>query len=336
MVEYINETLMDAGTMNGIWGVVIHNDAGRMTPKQYISWLRNRDKALGIAHYYINRDQIVRVIDTNKIAYHAANAIGNGHYIGYEVCESLKVSDADFLANEDMTLRQAAEDMHYYGFTPSKTTVKLHKQFSTTTCPHRSTALHQDPQQYFIDRIAHFMSLGKTVDEMLANEIQTVGNAKQEYVEPIRVPVSYNAKIKSAGYSIDSRPWGEAGFECWGNTDNLTEREFYFYEENASGEYANGMGLGWVDKRALEREKQVVASILYLPNGNNWIIYPESGPYTAGDVISLEGPKADAGLYLTILGDKGNNVVVVDLPNFGVVGLYYDEDKGASIEKKYA
>ena len=145
----------------------------------------------------------------------------------------------------------------------------------------------------------------------------------------------YNDKIKSAGYSVDSRPWGEAGFECWGNTDNLVGREFYFYEENASGEYANGMGIGWVDKRALEREKQVVASMLHLPNGKNWTVYPTEGPYTAGDVISLEGANGESAY--TVLGERnGGKVLIVDIENFGQVGIYYDGDKGAKIEKIYS
>lgn len=39
----------------------------------------------------------------------------------------------------------------------------------------------------------------------------------------------------------------------------------------------------------------------------------------------------------TVLGERnGGKILVVELENFGHVGMYYDEDKGASIEKKYA
>ena len=39
----------------------------------------------------------------------------------------------------------------------------------------------------------------------------------------------------------------------------------------------------------------------------------------------------------TVRGERnGGKILVVELENFGHVGMYYDEDKGASIEKKYA
>ena len=177
-----------------------------------------------------------------------------------------------------------------------------------------------------------------------------------------RFPVAYDATITAGGYSVDSKPWGEDGLETWGNTTDLMYKTFFFYEENGSAEYANGQGLGWVDKRALTKgwisapvvevapepevapvpeqipepvapdpipEPSVAASILTLPDGEQWIVYPENGPYTAGDVITLVG-----GEY-QILGDKGNNHLVVNLPNFGQVSILFDEAKGATITNKY-
>ena len=35
---------MNAGQLDSIDFVVIHNDAGSMTPEQYVEWLRYRDK----------------------------------------------------------------------------------------------------------------------------------------------------------------------------------------------------------------------------------------------------------------------------------------------------
>jgi len=324
-MEYIYESLLNAGTMNGIYGAVIHNDYGKMTPKQYAAWLKTRNLELGIAHYYGNRSQMARVIDTNKIGWHTASSEGNGHYIGYEVCESLSASDADFLANEDAVCKQVAEDFAYYGITPDRNTVRLHKEFTSTSCPHRSWDLHGQSinavKDYFISRIKSYMA----APAVTTTVVEVVSTA------PVRNPVSYNAVIKSGGYSIDSKPWGEDGAENWGNTDTIIGNSIYIYEENYSGEYANAYQVGWIDKRAFEKEKVVVASILFLPNGQNWTIYPADGPYSAGDIISTEAPKADAGLSLTVLGDRGNNIVIVDMPNFGTVGIYFDADKGATI-----
>ena len=173
MVKKINENLMNVGNLISIDGVVIHNDAGSGTPEWYVEWLRSRLKSLGIAHYYINKDTIARVIDTNLIGYHTGDYNSNIRYIGYEVCQSMSASDKDFIANEDMTLMQATEDLLYYGLPINQQTVRLHHEFVPTSCPHRSMALHgnttQSVKDYFVTRMRYFASIGKTVDEMLLN-----------------------------------------------------------------------------------------------------------------------------------------------------------------------
>ena len=172
MVEKINETLMEnSGQLVGVEFVVIHNDAGSMTPEQYIEWLRDREKSLGIAHYYCNRNTIVRVVDTYNIAYHTGDWWSNIRSIGYEVCESMKVSDEEFLENEDITLMQATEDLLYYGLPITTDTVRLHHEFVPTSCPHRSLALHggttESVKEYFVIRMNELAQLGSTVEEML-------------------------------------------------------------------------------------------------------------------------------------------------------------------------
>lgn len=199
MVNKINENLMDAGRLESIDFVVIHNDAGSMTPEQYVNWLRNRDKSLGIAHYYCNRNTIARVIDTFNIGYHTGDWWSNCRSIGYEVCESMKVSDEEFLQNEDMTLMQAAEDLIYYGLPINTSTVRLHHEFVPTTCPHRSMELHgnstESVKEYFVNRMRYFATLGNTVEEMLGqvSENPTI----QETVQ------TETTTQKSSGNSVD-------------------------------------------------------------------------------------------------------------------------------------
>lgn len=323
-MEYIYESLLNAGTMDGIYGGIFHNDYGKMTPKQYVAWLKTRNLELGIAHYYGNRNQMARVIDTNKIGWHAASSDGNGHYIGYEVCESLSASDADFLANEEAVFKQAAADFAYYGITPNRNSVRLHKEFSNTSCPHRSWDLHGQSinavKDYFISRIKSYM----------ASPAVTTTAAEVVSSAPVRNPVSYNAVVKSGGYSIDSKPWGEKGVENWGSTSDHIGKVFYFYEENETNEYANAVGVGWIDKRAIQKEKVIVASMLHLPNGKNWTIYPPEGNYKEGDIISLEGGNGES--TYTILGERNNGkVLIVEMERFGTVGIYFDADKGAKI-----
>lgn len=187
---------MDAGRLTSIDFVVIHNDAGSMTPEQYVNWLRNRDKSLGIAHYYCNRNTIARVIDTFNIGYHTGDWWSNCRSIGYEVCESMKVSDEDFLKNEDVTLMQATEDLIFYGLPINTQTVRLHHEFVPTTCPHRSMELHgnstESVKNYFVSRMRYFATLGNTVEEMLGqvSENPTI----QETVESVEDDSSKDSK----------------------------------------------------------------------------------------------------------------------------------------------
>ena len=223
MVNKINENLMDAGRLESIDFVVIHNDAGSMTPEQYVDWLRYRDKSLGIAHYYCNRNTIARVIDTFNIGYHTGDWWSNCRSIGYEVCESMKVSDEEFLQNEDVTLMQAAEDLIYYGLPINTSTVRLHHEFVPTTCPHRSMELHgnstESVKNYFVSRMRYFATLGNTVDEML-------GQVSSDPTVQETVKSEKPAQNRGGGKSVDEVAqevlqgvWGNGG-ERFNNLTN--------------------------------------------------------------------------------------------------------------------
>ena len=213
---------MDAGRLESIDFVVIHNDAGSMTPEQYVDWLRYRDKSLGIAHYYCNCNTIARVIDTFNIGYHTGDWWSNCRSIGYEVCESMKVSDEEFLQNEDVTLMQATEDLIYYGLPINTSTVRLHHEFVPTTCPHRSMELHgnstESVKNYFVSRMQYFASLGSTVDEML-------GQVSSEPTVQESVQSEKPTQNRGGGKSLDEVAQ-EVLQGIWGNGqerfDNLT------------------------------------------------------------------------------------------------------------------
>ena len=222
MVNKINGNLMDAGRLTSIDFVVIHNDAGSMTPEQYVNWLRNRDKSLGIAHYYCNRNTIARVIDTFNIGYHTGDWWSNCRSIGYEVCESMKVSDEEFLQNEDMTLMQATEDLIYYGLPINTQTVRLHHEFVPTTCPHRSMELHGNStdsvKEYFVNRMRYFATLGNTVEEMLGqvSEEPTVQETVTE--KQTQSPSGGDKSVDEIAQEVLQGVWGN-GQERF---DNLT------------------------------------------------------------------------------------------------------------------
>ena len=160
-------------------GAIIHNDAGRMSATDYVPWLKSArtpgtSKAeLGFANYYIDRNNIVRVATTTIGGYAAANPYYNKNFLHYEVCQQLGANDADWLANERATFMQVAEDFHYYGLKPSKDTIVLHHDVSLrgTSCPQRSMKTHGGNypavRQYSINQVAYYMSLGKTVKDMV-------------------------------------------------------------------------------------------------------------------------------------------------------------------------
>ena len=172
MINILRDFVMkDSGFLESFDFVVIHNDAGRMKPQRYISFLRNRDKALGIAHFYCNRDTIVQVVPIENIGYHTGDWWSNCRSVGYEVCESLSASDEEFLQNEDVTLLKAAADLVEAGMPISRETVRLHHEFVPTSCPHRSMELHggttESVRSYFIERMKYFASLGNNLAEIL-------------------------------------------------------------------------------------------------------------------------------------------------------------------------
>ena len=220
----------NSGRLVGVEFVVIHNDAGSMTPEQYIEWLRYREKSLGIAHYYCNRDTVVRVVDTYNIAYHTGDWWSNIRSIGYEVCESMAVSDEEFLENEDITLMQATEDLLYYGLPITMDTVRLHHEFVPTSCPHRSLALHggttESVKNYFVIRMNELAQLGSTVEEMLSG----IGNRTEENedIHNIQSTTSEEEKPKSNEDIAD-----EVILGLWGNgadRKQRLEKEGYDYE----------------------------------------------------------------------------------------------------------
>ena len=213
MVNKINENLMDSLRLVSIDFVVIHNDAGSMTPEQYVNWLINRDKALGIAHYYCNRNTIARVVDTVNMGYHTGDWWSNCRSIGYEVCESMKVSDEEFLQNEDMTLMQATEDLIYYGLPINTNTVRLHHEFVPTTCPHRSLELHggttESVKNYFVSRMKYFASLGKTVDEMLG-QVESEPTVQETFKaeKPTQQPSGSGKSVDEVAQEVLQGLWG--------------------------------------------------------------------------------------------------------------------------------
>lgn len=138
-------------------GVCYHNDAGGSScnKSHYENWLPGINPANGFAHLYVCSDGEVYAEDLSNKAWHCGNSNGNANYLSVEICQSMG-DESQFLKNEQRAFDLTAEWFKQYNLTPSRDTVKIHKQFSATACPHRSVDLHGDGealQDYIISEL---------------------------------------------------------------------------------------------------------------------------------------------------------------------------------------
>lgn len=137
--------------------VVIHNDAGSSSGKQYQNSLANAGYnrfANGIAHAYASNGYVWEGISEDRVAWHTGDGThkgtGNHEAYGIEVCQSMSASDKEFLKNEQTVFQFIAEKLQKWGLKANRNTIKLHDEHVSTSCPHRSYKLHAgvDPVTY--------------------------------------------------------------------------------------------------------------------------------------------------------------------------------------------
>lgn len=143
-------------------GLVYHNDAGSRyaNAAYYSSWLPTHPAELGFAHEYVCSDGTYHAEDYGNMAWHTANSDGNANYIGIEICQSMGGLNT-FLSNEQKAFQLGASILKMYGLPANRNTIKLHKQFFATACPHRSVEQHGDweaCQDYFIAQTQKYMN----------------------------------------------------------------------------------------------------------------------------------------------------------------------------------
>lgn len=160
-------------------GIVIHNDAGSIeaTAEAYQNGLVNAPLSrleAGIAHSYISGNTVWQALDESQIGWHTANQSGNKSFYGVEVCQSIGADDKTFLQNEQATFQECARLLKKWGLPANRNTIRLHCEFVSTSCPHRSSELHTgfDPvtqgllpkdkqlklKDYFIKQIRSYMN----------------------------------------------------------------------------------------------------------------------------------------------------------------------------------
>lgn len=128
-------------------GIVIHNDAGSKgaTAEAYRNGLVNAPLSrleAGIAHSYISGNTVWQALDESQVGWHTANQYGNKNYYGVEVCQSIGADNKTFLQNEQATFQECARLLKKWGLKANRNTIRLHNEFTSTSCPHRSSELH--------------------------------------------------------------------------------------------------------------------------------------------------------------------------------------------------
>ena len=302
MVNIINQNIF-----NGIAGArpthapkyfIMHNDAGSMSAESYISWLQGRydsGKAdLGFAHYYIDRNTIVRVEETYNGSWSCLNYDANMNSLGYEVAQQFSTSDNEFIENENMVLMQMAEAMLFYGLTPNYDNIKFHNEFSSTSCPARSLELHggdnDSLRDYVIEKIKYYQSLGSTVQEMIDNDtVQETGWVKSingwQYRDENGLVKNDWKQVENKWYRFDSTGY----IICNDWFKNPANDKWYWLHPDGV------MAIGW----------QLINDKWYFFNEDGemvegWLQYKDKVYYLKsndGDMVSRECRKIDGEWY---------------------------------------
>ena len=179
-------------------GIVLHNDAGSVgaTAEAYHRGLVNAPLSrleAGVAHSYISGNTVYQALPESRIAWHTANQNGNKNYYGIEICQSIGASDKAFLANEQAAFQEAARLLNKWGLKANRNSVRVHMEFSQTSCPHRSMKLHSgfDPvtqgvpsqatqlklKDYFIKQIRAYQA-GKVPTATVSKNSSSASNTK--------------------------------------------------------------------------------------------------------------------------------------------------------------
>ena len=197
-------------------GVVIHNDAGSInaTAEFYQNWLPSHNLMNGFAHDYVCSDGVVHAEDYENMAWHTANAGGNANYIGIEVCQSMG-DEATVRANEQASFKLAADILQRYNLPANSTTVKLHREFVATSCPHRSWELHgqavEAVRAYYIQEINKYMNSTTSSESNTAPAADTNKTENQEDEENMVCIFQVNGE--NAQYFFDGKNITKLGHE---------------------------------------------------------------------------------------------------------------------------
>ena len=118
----------------------------------------------------------------------------------------------------------------------------------------------------------------------------------------------YTAVISGTDFSIDSQPWGEAGYVYLDSSSNYCGKEVLVTRKTANGAYAyitlDGKPLGWIDSRGLKTFSTVAVNYsLPIMNG---VYSIDSLPWGEPGFVKIADSSAYFGKLATVLRESAN------------------------------
>lgn len=135
--------------------------------------------------------------------------------------------------------------------------------------------------------------------------------------------VHYTAVVSGTNYSIDSQPWGEAGYVYLDSSANYYGKEVVVTRKTSNGAYAyislDGKPLGWIDSRGLQNFSTVTINYnLPIMNG---IYSIDSLPWGEPGYTKIADAAAYFGKLATVLRESTNGAYAEIAIDGGSAGL---------------
>lgn len=143
-------------------GIVFHNTAGRASAMQEAS-AKNGNNQESSIHIFVDENEAVQCLPFNRNSWHAhdgGQGYANRNLISLEVCRSM--SDlATFKKAEENAFQVCAQILNQLGLPANRETVRWHREFVSTACPHRTAELGD--RDRVIREIQKYMNQGGSV-----------------------------------------------------------------------------------------------------------------------------------------------------------------------------
>lgn len=191
--------------------IMLHDTAGASSALAEANRLQSESQyERGIAHYYVDEDDVYQLIYDNIKAYHANDGCygkGNGQSISIEVCRSLSYSanfsgentEARYLKALDRAYQLAADLAAQYNINPQN--ILQHRMVDATSCPYTQMRI-------FGDYTKALANAKKKVTEYTPTGCSNV--VQSDNILDLALGEVVTARMTDTAYKMDSPNWSKA------------------------------------------------------------------------------------------------------------------------------